>query len=568
NYTGTFAGDLYGSIENCHTESTVTVTGYRYVGGIAGDIESGGQISGCSNNADVLASDTNAGGITGRIDTGSLAVSESCNTGDVSGKSSVGGITGNQYAYQSVVNNTYNTGNVTASDGYAGGISGNFRSGTLKNSYSAGKVSAADSGIITGRLEWTTGAKALENVYYIDSQGIDAVGNLNGCTVQSGEAVPKTSDELKGIASELGEAFEQDSSGINSGYPVLAWQNGTDISQDPEKDENGWQGEISDTAPNQENGIYQISTPAELKWFAEKSRKESSRNIKAVLTDDIDLNYNQWVCIGGTDEAAAFEGTFDGAGYTIKNLYIKNSKGSGLVGYNGGTIKNVKITGIIKNSDNAGAAAGYNAGEISEVTSCVSVSEGSYIAGIAGSNIGGVIEECHNKSMISGNGYVGGIAGYNKGTIKKCTNTAVIRSSSTFSAGIAADNDEGTVEECANSGHIINTAAVRLNFIGGIIGRNAGNAENLYNTGNIVSRGSSVGGCVGINTSGSSANNLFSLGDVSGASVDNDGVKEFRVGGAIGEVTSGVSNAYYLETIAIAESGSKGGIKANAGTIK
>ncbi len=568
NYTGIFAGDLYGSIENCHTESTVTVTGYRYVGGIAGDIESGGQISGCSNNADVLASDTNAGGITGRIDTGSLAVSESCNTGDVSGKSSVGGITGNQYAYQSVINNTYNTGNVTASDGYAGGISGNFRSGTLKNSYSAGKVSAADSGIITGRLEWTTGAKALENVYYIDSQGIDAVGNLNGCTVQSGEAVPKTSDELKGIASELGEAFEQDSSGINSGYPVLAWQNGTDISQDPEKDENGWQGEISDTAPNQENGIYQISTPAELKWFAEKSRKESSRNIKAVLTDDIDLNYNQWVCIGGTDEAAAFEGTFDGAGHTIKNLYIKNSKGSGLVGYNGGTIKNVKITGIIKNSDNAGAAAGYNAGEISEVTSCVSVSEGSYIAGIAGSNIGGVIEECHNKSMISGNGYVGGIAGYNKGTIKKCTNTAVIRSSSTFSAGIAADNDEGTVEECANSGHIINTAAVRLNFIGGIIGRNAGNAENLYNTGNIVSRGSSVGGCVGINTSGSSANNLFSLGDVSGASVDNDGVKEFRVGGAIGEVTSGVSNAYYLETIAIAESGSKGGIKANAGTIK
>ena len=90
---------------------------------------------------------------------------------------------------------------------------------------------------------------------------LQAVGNLNGCTIQNGTATAKTSDGLKALTSEdLGGGFAADTNGINSGYPVLAWQNGTVKSDDPEKDDNGWQGEAAKDAPQQKDGVYQIGS--------------------------------------------------------------------------------------------------------------------------------------------------------------------------------------------------------------------------------------------------------------------------------------------------------------------
>ena len=88
---------------------------------------------------------------------------------------------------------------------------------------------------------------------------------------KSGTATAKTSDGLKALTSEdLGDGFAADTNGINSGYPVLAWQNGTVKSDDPEKDDNGWQGEAAKDAPQQNDGVYQIGTPAELAWLPKK----------------------------------------------------------------------------------------------------------------------------------------------------------------------------------------------------------------------------------------------------------------------------------------------------------
>ena len=168
-------------------------------------------------------------------------------------------------------------------------------------------------------------------------------------TIQNGTATAKTSDGLKALTSEdLGGGFAADTNGINSGYPVLAWQNGTVKSDDPEKDDNGWQGEAAKDAPQQKDGVYQIGTPEELAWFAEKAKQDST-DLKAVLTADLDLNNNVWTGIGGQTADTGFAGTLDGAGHTIKNLYLKNGKG--LIPYNKGTVKNLTLEGLLKGGD-------------------------------------------------------------------------------------------------------------------------------------------------------------------------------------------------------------------------
>ena len=148
----------------------------------------------------------------------------------------------------------------------------------------------------------------------------------------------------------------------------------------------------------------------------------------------------------------------------------------------------------------------------------------------------------------------------------------MITASGTFAAGIAADNtsdskNSGKISRCANSGHVISTVKNQTVFTGGITGRNDSQMTSVYNTGNVVSRGSGVGGCVGINTTGSTAKGLYSTGDVTGAYVDTESGEEFRVGGAVGEMVSGVSEAYYLDLLDIADSGSNGGTAVPLATL-
>lgn len=153
--------------------------------------------------------------------------------------------------------------------GTAGGITGVFRWGTIKSAYNAGIVKATAKGGVAGRLEASNSSRTVQNVFYFDEY--EAVGNLNGCTIQNGTATAKTSDELKALTSEdLGGGFAADTNGINSGYPVLAWQNGTVKSDDPEKDDNGWQGERPRMRRSRRTA-YTDRTPAELAWICRKS---------------------------------------------------------------------------------------------------------------------------------------------------------------------------------------------------------------------------------------------------------------------------------------------------------
>lgn len=572
NYTGAVAGDSKGNITNCHTTATTRVTGTNYVGGIVGELDSNMSLTQCSNAGEVQGPGTSgyAGGIAGRVQSNaSNALTDSYNTGRITGVANVGGIAG--YLYNGGgIQNVYNTGSVSASKGVAGGIVGAFRYGTLKNAYNAGLVEASTKGGVAGRLEWAGGNKTLQNVFY--SNEYEAVGNLNGCTIQNGTATAKTSDELKALTSEdLGDGFAADTNGINSGYPVLAWQNGTVKSDDPEKDDNGWQGEAAKDAPQQKDGVYQIGTPAELAWFAEKSKQDST-DLKAVLTADLDLNNNVWTGIGGQSADMGFAGTLDGAGHTIKNLYLKNGKG--LIPYNKGTVKNLTLEGLLKGGDETAALTGTNAGTLEDITSRVTVTGGNKIAGIAGNNTkDGVVKDCHNTGAVTGESYAAGIVAYNEGSVTGCSNTAVITAGSTFAGGIAAANTDAVkseaaeVSKSANSGHVIVSSSAERAYAGGVVGWNNASVSSLYNTGNVVSRGGYVGGCLGCNTTGSTAKSLYNLGDVAGSYADTETGEVFNVGGVIGGGTAG-TDCWYLSSLAIVDADSSSANKADAGTIK
>lgn len=575
NYTGAITGyiDDAASVTNCHTKNSVQVSAAVYTGGITGYQDDTSTLTRCSNAAEVTGAN-NVGGISGyNWSKSSASLTDSYNRGSVSGSNLVGGICAQIYI-GGTVSDVYNLGTVqatgTAGTPTAGGITGVFRWGTIKSAYNAGIVKATAKGGVAGRLEASSSSRTVQNVFY--SNEYEAVGNLNGCTIQNGTATAKTSDGLKALTSEdLGGGFAADTNGINSGYPVLAWQNGTVKSDDPEKDDNGWQGEAAKDTPQQKDGVYQIGTPEELAWFAEKAKQDST-DLKAVLTADLDLNNNVWTGIGGQTADTGFAGTLDGAGHTIKNLYLKNGKG--LIPYNKGTVKNLTLEGLLKGGDETAALTGTNAGTLEEITSNVTVTGGNKIAGIAGNNTkDGVIKDCHNTGAVTGESYAAGIVAYNEGSVSGCSNTAVITAGSTFAGGIAAANtnavksEAANVSKSANSGHVIVSSSAERAYAGGVVGWNNASVSSLYNTGNVVSRGGYVGGCLGCNTTGSTAKSLYNLGDVAGSYADTETGEVFNVGGVIGGGVAG-TDCWYLSSLAIADADSSSANKADAGTIK
>ena len=527
NYTGGIAGDAY-DMENCHVTRTVTVSGAAYVGGVSGCQD--GTITRCSNAAVVVAKGNFVGGVTGRVQlNATTAMTECFNAGPVTGSSMVGGLTGNLYN-GGTISACYNTGTVTAtaSDGTAGGLVGNFRSGTIKNTYHRGTIEAANAGSVAGKLEWDSGQKTLENVYVL-SGSMETVGSLNKCNIQNGTAVSKTAEELKALtAAELGDKFTADTGAVNDGYPILIWQTGGAAETDPDQptiEETGWDGKAAE--PKQTGGVYQITTAAELKWFADAAK--TTPEIKGKLTADIDLNHRNWTPI------AAFSGELDGGGHTVSSFYCKATGTAALVAKNSGIVKNLTVSGKVVGGDNTAAIAAENTGIIENCTALVQITGGNYTAGIAAVN-SGTVRRCTNGGAVSGAQYVGGVCGQNKGTktaaalVEDCVNTGMIRAAGYMLGGIVGDNDgysdefaKATVRRCANSGHIIGTAAILRAYVGGAVGRNNGTVNGLYNTGCVESLGGCVGGALGLNLTKAVKADIYNVADVMGGDYEDDG---------------------------------------------
>lgn len=513
NYTGGIAGDAY-DMQNCHVLKSVTVTGTQYVGGVAGYVDH--SISECSNAATVTASSSYVGGVTGYMFGETML--KCYNTGSVTGASSVGGLTGSIYN-NGTVDSCYNTGAVkaTSTKGIAGGLLGSFRYGTLRNSYTATAPTAQNAGSVAGRLE-NAFSRTVENVYVLD-HGLDIVGV--SATIPSTWKVTALSDAaLQALtAEELGENFKPDTKNQNGGYPILKWQDPAAAEPEdpdrPESDPNGWDGKET-SIPTQTDGVYQIGTAAKLKWFADAVKTDNA--IKGVLTADIDLNHRDW-----TPVDANFAGELNGAGHSITNLYCKNEMGAAaLLAANGGTIQNLTVSGKIIGSNESAILASVNTGTIKSCTTEGTLRGGSGTAGIAAKN-SGTISSSLNRAAVSGTARVAGVTAENSGTVRGSANGGLIRASDMMAAGVAAANEtNGTVENCANNGAVVSSSAAMRSYVGGVVGWNNGAVNGAYNAGNVETLGGCAGGTVGLNVS-KNAVRLYNCGDVTGGDFEDDG---------------------------------------------
>lgn len=278
------------------------------------------------------------------------------------------------------------------------------------------------------------------------------------------------------------------------------------------------------------------------------------------LSNDIDIGGIEWIPIGHTYDNIInnqyFMGTFDGQGYTVKNLTINQTLQTqkqsawGLFGFSAAMIKNLKVTGSIQMVGNAanyiGGIAGMVGGNLENSTSSVAISINGYVNT---SSIGGLVGD------LQGGGYI--VNSIFDGSI----NIASTFNGSPYVGGIVGTNAGSTVKESVNKGNI--DVVSGYGYAGGIVGQSYSEypslpslIDNSYNTGTInfsevagSTGNASVGGITGslsANGGFSSISNSFSIGNIGHVSSIS------KIGEITGSTTSvgglvSSSNNYYIE---------------------
>ena len=230
-----------------------------------------------------------------------------------------------------------------------------------------------------------------------------------------------------------------------------------------------------------------------------------NNRVSATLTEDIDLAEFCHAADGTTytDELSWtpitwFQGTFDGNGKTISNLYINaTSNYTGFFGYAYvGSIKNITFDNArVKNTGgyNFGILVG-NAGSciienIKTLANC-SVEGENYVGGIAGV-ANGNISNCENRATVKGIRYLGGVvAAYSGNSITSCANYGVVTGSGESVGGIAGYFNSGTIQNSANYGDVTGT-----DNVGNLIGlAEECNLNNVLGTGNVTATSAKLAG--------------------------------------------------------------------------
>lgn len=212
---GLFAAINKATIRNLNVSGTVSCGTKNYVGGIVGKVQAG-TIENCSFSGSVTGGYT--GGIAGGLYGNNVTISGCANLAAVTG-TTAGGILG-YWKNTAAIRDCYNTGSVTGS-AKAGGIVGQLQKGSIENCYSIGDIGgkASQKGGI-----FAFSSATVKNCYYT----LPEAETLGGTAAAAAHI---TSPE--GLADKLGNAFKEDTTGANNGYPILVWQAGEVVQPDP-----------------------------------------------------------------------------------------------------------------------------------------------------------------------------------------------------------------------------------------------------------------------------------------------------------------------------------------------
>ena len=246
-----------------------------------------------------------------------------------------------------------------------------------------------------------------------------------------------------------------------------------------------------------------LKTADHLAWFRDYVNTGKT-SACAKIADDVDAIDMSTVChaadaatntkelswdpIGNSDNK--YQGTFDGNGKTIRNLYINSTiRYKGFFGYAVDCrIKNITFDNAkVKTTDVYGTgilAGAFEKGTIENIKILANCSvEGTEnTGGIAGAGAGNIIN-CENRAMVNGTNKVGGIVGncYDN-TISSCANYGAVTGTGYAVGGMVGYFNSGTMQNSANYGDISGDA-----LLGNLIGyANICNINNVLGIGNIT----------------------------------------------------------------------------------
>ena len=478
-YTGVgiLTGNLFGTLDHCITEGSVTVNRINtYVGGIAGYVGVGSKIINCCNQAAVSAS-------------GSTTTANLTRVGGVIGTYVMTG----SDTENTVLANTCNHGSVTATDGSqprAGGICGWIENNSsvasicIYNCYNTGTVAVTgytnEKGHISGFAGNKVGSGTFDIQYTYSAEECEdfSSGNLKN----PWPPVGRTTKPLTEMKSETFTALLNENVTSSTIAGLLSWKQGADglpivsLTEKPQDDE-FTQGDGSESNP------YQITNAAQMKLLSAQNTKYKDKHF--ILTADIDLS-----SVGSWTPIAAFSGTLDGNGKTITGLKIGTEsepetglqgKLVGLFGEMSGTVKDLTVHGEIFVQDTSSWPA----------------------SGILVGQLSGTLDHCRTEGTLNVSRtqtHAGGLAGYAGGgsRIINCCNAASISASGSTEAqnmtraggvvGSLVLGKAATDDALAANNYNLGTVTVtnghtpRAGGICGWIENNSANRISLYNS--------------------------------------------------------------------------------------
>lgn len=221
-FVGGVAGFNAGTMIDVDSNVVVDASGANNVGGIVG--ENAGTVEKCYNKGTVVNMKTfggsGVGGIAGRNGNNNTAYEV--------------GIISKCYNAGTVVLDCYNTGKEKDKDGniiktgrWAGGISGWVNDlSSIEDSYVCGKLDVeyayGDWAPLYARSD---GGETITNCYTIEGLGMSLSSKVKNPVMHTGRVKSSSYMKSADFVSDLGSSFVKDTGNLNSGYPILSWQN-------------------------------------------------------------------------------------------------------------------------------------------------------------------------------------------------------------------------------------------------------------------------------------------------------------------------------------------------------
>ncbi len=461
--TGGLAGYLQSSIL-VQGASTATVVGKSYTGGLVGDAEYGNITQ--SYALGTITGTSYVGGLVGRIYRSLLA--DSYSYAAVSGNNDVGGLAG-----------------------ILGGSSWTFP-GQIYRSYSSGSVQGTGSNV--GGLLGTHSNYGIVGASYWDVESSDQTTSAGGA----------------GVVGETTEQMQRRSTYAQWNFYTL-WQMDEGHAYPAFQPIHSYGGpQPVDLAEMEGSGT--AGDPYLLHDANELHAMRLAPNAHYRLANDIDLSATVvwdggrgWTPIGPS--SAPFKGSLDGAGFTIRNLYISRPAQSeiGLFAYTQGAhihdliLENVSVYG----QNNAGGLIGWaQSGTLLERLSVSGEVTGT------GSYVGGQVARLHSSSLVQGAStatvvgasYTGGLVGESEyGTIAQSYALGTVTGTD-YVGGLLGRNYRSLLEDSYS-----HAAVSGSNYVGGLVGHlggsswsSAGELYRSYSSGSVQGTESSVGGFLGV----------------------------------------------------------------------